>query len=243
VVNRPAFVLDEDPDLEACVAAEHRRPAREASLATTMYLPPGTWDAREDADRARAGIGLLMLQGLLVRRVGADGRFGAELLSGGDLLRPWESDGEQATIGFETSWRVLAATRIAVLDPAWAGRMARFPEVGAHLTGRAMQRARRLATMMVIAQQPRLDDRLLMLFWELADRHGHVHRDGVHLELPLTHEILSHLVAARRPSVSGALSRLAEQDRLRRQGRVWVLKGGPPAATVHPPVAMAPPAA
>jgi CRP/FNR family cyclic AMP-dependent transcriptional regulator len=238
VVNRPAFVLDEDPDLEECVAPEHRRAAREASLAATMYLPPGTWDARQDADRARRGIGLLVLQGLLVRRVGADGRFGAELLSAGDLLRPWESDGEQSTIGFETAWRVLAATRIAVLDIGWAGRMARFPEVGAHLTGRAMQRARRLATMMVIAQQPRLDDRLLMLFWELAERHGRVHPDGVHLELPLTHEILSHLVAARRPSVSGALSRLAEQDRLRRDGRLWLLKGEPPARSLRAPAAI-----
>ena len=38
-----------------------------------------------------------------------------------------------------------------------------------------MARARRLAAMMAIAQQPRLDERLWMLFWELADRHGRVH--------------------------------------------------------------------
>ena len=49
-----------------------------------------------------------------------------------------------------------------------------------------------------------------MLFWELADRYGKVHPDGIHLELPLTHEVLSHLAGARRPSVSGALTRLAE---------------------------------
>ena len=64
--------------------------------------------------------------------------------------------------------------------------------------------------MMAISQQPRLDERLWMLFWELADRHGRVRSDGVYLDLPLTHEVLSHLVAARRPSVSGALTKLAE---------------------------------
>jgi CRP/FNR family cyclic AMP-dependent transcriptional regulator len=84
--------------------------------------------------------------------------------------------------------------------------------------------------MMAIAQQPRLDERLWMIFWELADRHGRVRADGVHVELPLTHEVLSHLAAARRPSVSGALTRLAEQGRVRRNQNTWVLAGGPPSA-------------
>ena len=57
-----------------------------------------------------------------------------------------------------------------------------------------------------------------MLFWELADRYGKVHPDGIHLELPLTHEVLSHLAGARRPSVSGALTRLAEDGRLHALG-------------------------
>ena len=82
--------------------------------------------------------------------------------------------------------------------------------------------------MMAISQQPRLDDRLWMLFWELADRHGRVHPDGVHVDLPLTHEVLSHLAGARRPSVSSALTKLADQGRLERNGRGWVLRGEPP---------------
>ena len=81
---------------------------------------------------------------------------------------------------------------------------------------------------MAIAQQPKLDIRLWMLFWELADRYGKVHPDGIHLELPLTHEVLSHLAGARRPSVSGALTRLAEDGRLTRSGRNWVLSGERP---------------
>jgi CRP/FNR family cyclic AMP-dependent transcriptional regulator len=81
---------------------------------------------------------------------------------------------------------------------------------------------------MAIAQQPKLDIRLWMLFWELADRYGKVHADGIHLELPLTHEVLSHLAGARRPSVSGALTRLAEAGRLTRSGRNWVLSGERP---------------
>jgi CRP/FNR family cyclic AMP-dependent transcriptional regulator len=223
-----AVVLDEDSDLAELIPRPQLQTARQASLAATVDLSTGKWDARQDSDRAREGFGLLALDGVLVRRVGYGGRFGAELLAAGDLLRPWEFDGDE-TIGFETTWRVLSGTRLAVLDQPWTERMARYTRVGPALAGRAMARARRLAAMMAIAQQPRLDERIWMLFWELADRHGRVHGDGVYLDLPLTHEVLSHLVAARRPSVSGALTKLADQGRVRRDGRRWVLSGDPPA--------------
>jgi CRP/FNR family transcriptional regulator, cyclic AMP receptor protein len=228
LVNGPrALVLDEDGDLAELVPPPLRENARQASVAATVQLETGQWDARVDSDRAREGYGLLALEGVLVRRVGYGGRYGAELLAAGDLLRPWEFDGDE-TIGFETTWRVLSPTRLAVLDHGWTERMARFTSIGPALAGRAMHRARRLAAMMAIAQQPRLDERLWMLFWELADRHGRVRPDGVFVDLPLTHEVLSHLAAARRPSVSGALSKLADQGRLERDGRRWVLRGDPP---------------
>lgn len=224
-----AIVADLDPDLVGTLPAVKLEPARSASVAAVITVQPGEWDTHAEADQARGGYGLLVLDGLLVRRVGFDGRFGAELLGAGDLLRPWESDGAAGgTLPFETTWRVMVATRAAVLDLAWASRMAAYPQVGGCLTGRALARSQRLATSMAIVQLPRLDDRLWMLFWELADRYGRVHPDGVHLDLPLTHELLSHLAAARRPSVSGALTRLAEQGRLIRSGRAWVLTGEPP---------------
>jgi CRP-like cAMP-binding protein len=222
-----AVVLDEDAELAELIPEPQIQTARQASVAATLDLPTGRWHASDDAERARDGFGLLALDGILVRRVGYGDRFGAELLAAGDLLRPWDFDGEE-TLGFESTWRVLSGTRLAVLDIAWAERMARYSKVGPALAGRALSRSRRLAAMMAISQQPRLDERLWMLFWELADRYGRVRPDGVYLDLPLTHEVLSHLVAARRPSVSGALTKLADQGRLHREGRRWVLSGGPP---------------
>lgn len=223
-----ALVLDEDHGLGEVVPAESLERARRASMAAVLCRSSGSWDAALDSDIARGGFGLLILEGLLVRRVGVDGRFGAELLAAGDLLRPWQHDGEAGTLPFDTTWRIVAPTRFAVLDLRWAARMAGFPDVAPELTGRALDRARRLATLMAISQQPRLDERVRLLFWELADRHGRVHPDGVHLEIRLTHEVISHLVAARRPSVSSALSRLAERGVLRRHGAEWLLTGPPP---------------
>lgn len=94
---------------------------------------------------------------------------------------------------------MLAPTRLAVLDLAWARRMAPFPEIAGTLIGRAMDRSRRLAVNMAIAQHPRLEMRLEVLLWHLAERLGRVHTDGVHLTLSVTHETLGNLVAARRP--------------------------------------------
>ena len=228
-----ALVLDEDRGLGEVVPAESLERARRASRAAVLRRATGSWDAAVDSDAARGGFGLLILEGVLVRRVGVDGRFGAELLSAGDLLRPWEHDGELGTLPFDTAWRIVAPARLAVLDPHWAARMADFPEIAGELTGRALDRARRMATLMAISQQPRLDQRVWLLFWELADRHGRVHRDGVHLEIRLTHEVISHLVAARRPSVSAALSRLAQRGVLRRHGAEWLLTGAPPDQEGH----------
>jgi CRP-like cAMP-binding protein len=228
-----ALVLDEDRGLAGVVPAESLERARRASMAAVLRRSSGAWDAALDSDVARGGFGLLILEGLLVRRVGVDGRFGAELLATGDLLRPWEHDGELRTLPFDTAWRIVAPARLAVLDLHWVERMAGFPEIAGELTGRALDRARRLATLMAISQQPRLDQRVWLLFWELADRHGRVHPDGVHLELRLTHEVISHLVAARRPSVSAALSRLAQRGVLRRDGAEWLLTGPAPDKEGH----------
>lgn len=223
-------VLRSDPDLSAELGEDRRAQADGRSLAVTLRRPTGSWKASADADLARDGFGLLILDGLLVRRVGFEERFGAELLGAGDILQPALHDGEQATLPFEATWRVIAPVRLAILDRAWATRMAPYPEVAIALHRRALVRSRRLATMQAIAQHRRLEERLLLFFWEVADRFGRVRMDGVVLEVPLTHELISHLVGARRPSVSAALSRLECSGRVARHGRSWLLLGTPPSA-------------
>jgi CRP/FNR family cyclic AMP-dependent transcriptional regulator len=222
-------VLDVDGALVDLIPPEQRAQARQATFAATIGFDAGAWRAPIDVEQVRGGYGLLVIDGLLLRRAGVERRHAAELLGPGDLLRPWQHDGADSTLEIEWSWRVVANARCAVLDPRWAARAAAWPQLGAELAGRALGRSLRLVIAMAIAQQPRLDERLWILFWDLADRFGKVHPDGVHLDLPLTHEVLSHLAGARRPSVSGALTRLAEEGRLRRSGNHWVLSGDPPA--------------
>ena len=231
-MSESVSVLDVDPALAELVPAEQRAQARQATGASTIQYPAGTWQQPITLDQIRNGYGLLLLDGIILRRAGIDGRHAAELLGPGDLLRPVQYDNHDATLDVEWTWRVVSPARCAVLDSRWTARAAAWPQLGVELAARALGRSLRLVVAMSIAQQPRLDVRLWMLFWDLADRFGKVHPDGVHLDLPLTHEVLSHLAGARRPSVSGALTRLADEGRLRRTGRYWVLSGDPPAETV-----------
>jgi CRP-like cAMP-binding protein len=116
---------------------------------------------------------------------------------------------------------------MAVLDGRFATSLARYPEIVSALFARAVRRSRQLVLNMAIIHQPRVDVRLHMLFWELAERWGNVHGDGIHVPIRLTHATLAEL-AARRPTVSKALSELAERGALRWTGGAWLLRGDPP---------------
>lgn len=158
-----------------------------------------------------------------MRRVGREERYGAELLGPGDLLRPWQAPGRIASRPFESRWQTIAAAELAVLDQGFVRRVSAYPQIATRLIDRVMARSRHLALQLAILQQRRVEDRLLMLFWLLADRWGYVTSHGVRVAAPLTHALLAEVVAARRPSVSTALTRLARSGEVTRDGNDWVL--------------------
>src|SRR5581483_10984875 len=82
---------------------------------------------------------------------------------------------------------------------------------------------------LAILENPRVDVRLLLLFWQLADRWGTVGTDGVNVPLRLTHHMLGRIVRAQRPSVTASLNELAELGVLTRSAadRTWTLHGEP----------------
>jgi CRP/FNR family transcriptional regulator, cyclic AMP receptor protein len=220
-------VLEEDRDLAESVPPDVREQAARECLARELSIPAGRWTGSEVLS-AEDGIGLLVLSGLLIRRVGIEARFGAELLGEGDLLRPWQGEDDPPTLPVTTGWQVLEPTRMAVLDDAFARRMARYPALSGRLVGRAIQRSRNLSVNMAIVHQARVDVRLHMLFWHLAARWGKVRREDVSLPLRLTHTVLAELVAARRPTVTSALSDLARRELVRAADGGWALTGDPP---------------
>ncbi|MDF2435561.1 MAG: family transcriptional regulator, cyclic receptor protein, partial [Mucilaginibacter sp.] len=166
-------MLLEDPELAACLPVAVRGRAIEECLADVVRLSPGRWDPPRTPVLS-SGIGLLVLDGLLIRRVGVDGRFGAELLGDGDLLRPWQGPDSSPPLPRTTGWRLLAPTRLALLDERAAESLARYPSLTGCMVAKAVERARNLAVNLAIVHQPRTDVRLQMLFWDLADSWGRV---------------------------------------------------------------------
>ena len=61
-----------------------------------------------------------------------------------------------------------------MLDSKSVQRLTGYPEVLGALFARAIRRARHSALSIAIVQQPRVDTRLHMLFWDLADSVGSV---------------------------------------------------------------------
>ena len=93
-----------------------------------------------------------------------------------------------------------------------------------------MQRTHWLAFHLAVCGLRRVDDRLLSVLWHFADRWGTVTPEGVRLDLRLTHQVLAAVTGARRPSVTTALKRLADQKRVHPLPRSrWLLLGNPPA--------------
>jgi hypothetical protein len=218
------MLLLEDPELAECLPQARREQISESCAVRELRIPAGVWDgADDDLD----GIGMLVMNGVLIRRVGIEGRFGSELLSRGDVLRPWQED-ERLTLSIATSWTVHEPTRLAILDEPFARLLGRHPRLASRLLARALRRSRHLAVNMAIVHQARVEVRLHMLLWHLAGRFGRVRGDGVIVPLRLTHAMLAELVAARRPTVTTALSALARQGRVRLLENAWLLPGEPP---------------
>jgi CRP/FNR family transcriptional regulator, cyclic AMP receptor protein len=197
--------------------------------ARAIELPRGRWaDAKALGDGSRP-IGLLLLQGLLVREVTVGDHPSAELLGPGDLLRSWEDADSEVLLARSVQWTALTATRLAIIDEAFTVRSAQWPEVFASLIERASRRAERLVVMQAIAHLTRVDDRLLALMWCLAERWGRVVHGGVLVSLRLSHRTLAGMVGARRPSVTTALGQLMARGEIeRRPDGEWILRGHPP---------------
>jgi CRP/FNR family transcriptional regulator, cyclic AMP receptor protein len=229
VINNVSRILAEDPELSDGLTGERLDAAIRDCVAGTCVCTAGAWTPPDALGDMRFGVGLLILEGLIVRRVGVAGRFGAELLGDGDLMNPFHAHDMGTSLPRTGKWRVLRDSRMAILDSEFVMRASRYPEVVSALLARALRRSRHIATNMAIVQQPRIDLRLDMLFWELADRWGIVRQDGVHVPLALTHATLSDLVAARRPTVTKALGELAQRSAVIWTGRDWLLPGEPPA--------------
>ncbi len=221
-------LLDADPSLGSGLTDEELAGARRYAVADVVDLGPGTYDPRDLFD-GEGLLGLLVLDGLLIRQVAVGDRHCGELVGPGAVLRPWDDFGQVAPLPFEVSWRVIRKVRLAQLDRRFLATIVHWPALIETFTARATERAHTLAFNVAIHCLRHVHLRLLALLWHLADRFGRVTSEGTHVPLSLSHSDLAELVGAQRPSVSVALKRLADDGLVSRAAdRGWMLSHEPP---------------
>jgi CRP/FNR family cyclic AMP-dependent transcriptional regulator len=222
-------IIDADPDLGELLDPSEREQARRETVTRVRRLSPGKWVAHEALEPDTHHQGFLVVDGLLSREVEVLGRRCVELIGDADVLRPWGWDPTGSHVSAEVDWVVLEPTRMAVLDHALVLQMNPWPQIGLELFARGTRRAHWLAVSLAISHHPRVDDRLLLTLWQVAERWGRVRPDGISVPLPLSHERLATLVGAHRPAVTTAVGELTRAGLLSRGGdRCWVLHGEPP---------------
>ena len=221
-------LLDVEPDLGRLMSAEQIEQARSQLLIRRHVVEAGPWDGERLRDAGPEHVGLLILDGLMTRELALADNVSGELLGPGDLVRPWQAGGPERLVPYEVRWTALERTAFGVLDRRFALALSHYPQINAMLIDRLTERSQRISLMQSISQLNGVDRRLLTLFWHLAERWGRVTASGVAVPVPVPHRVLAQLVGARRPTVSTALSRLAESGELTREPNGgWLLTGAP----------------
>jgi hypothetical protein len=222
-------IIDADSDLADLLSESERERARREAVTRVRSIQLGKWTPTEAVESEHHHHGFLIIHGLLSREVEVLGRRCVELLGPGDVLRPWQWDLDGLHVHAEVDWLVLEPTRMAVLNHQLVQKMDPWPQLGLELFARGTRRAHALAVTLAITHHPRVEDRVLLTLWHLAERWGKVRPGGVVLQLPLPHQRLADLIGAHRPSVTSAIGDLTRAGALSRQeDGVWVLNGSPP---------------
>lgn len=222
-------VFEADPGLLEGLGDEVTEHLAVRVVARRACVDVGPWEPAEPADAA-GHLGLLVLDGMLVRTIVLAGRECSELVGPGDLIRPWDPHDANSSVECVTRWRALQPTAVASLDARFAAGVARWPVITSALIARGTRRCWSLAYQATIAHVRHAETRVVLLLWHLADRWGRVTPDGVIVPVPMTHQLLAQLTCLQRPTVSAALRQLADDGGLSRTGEGgWLLHGDPPA--------------
>ena len=164
-----------------------------------LDLPRGRWDSGD----VRGAELIIVVSGVVLIEHGAAPTSSAEILGPGDACT---IDASRATgPGAAYGALIIEPARLYALVHPLAGLLADWPPGGARLIDVLLERHRRRNRHQAILGFSRVEDRVLLVLWALAERFGEQVPDGALLTLKLTHQMLGCLTAARRPTVTTAL--------------------------------------
>lgn len=211
--HRGVRLLDVHPDLGSELEPSELQAARQAVISPLVTIAR---DEQVDADKLKGlhPFGFVVVDGLLLREVQLAGRAAASVYGPREVFGPRELEDPLPATG--TSFTALTPARLAVLDDRFLVSARRWPRLVSRLVQAMSEQLGRACVRQAVSQLPRAEQRVVAIFWLLAESWGRVRPDGVVIDLPLTHEALGKLVGARRPTMSLALAMLADEGYVRR---------------------------
>jgi len=222
-ITRWQRLLDIDSDLVEALGPDVAAHARARVGVATVELSAGSWRPESLVRDMHGPFGLIVCKGLIVRELDLAGTLTTDLLGPGDIVALGRAgDGLLSTA---ERWHVSGEATIAILDERILPALHIWPALGSRLIARGARQAARAAEQRAISQLPRVELRIRALLWHLAERWGRMGPSGIVVPLELTHGALGHLVGARRPTVTLALSELARDGAVvRREDGAWILR-------------------
>lgn len=205
------------PALRRAIPKDEQPAASQAFALSSVELARGEWRP----EPMRRPVPAMVVEGVVVADVLLGGRASAHVYGPGDLIRPWSF--LESGLPSTTRWSSTGGATVVLLDDAFAAATRRFPALGTVLQQLYADALDCLAVRTAIVSLPRVDQRVLGLFWQLADRWGTVRPEGILVDLELTHEFIGRLVGAKRPTVSLALQELSSSGTLTRTAEGWRL--------------------
>jgi CRP-like cAMP-binding protein len=224
--RRRIRVFDADPGLAGDVAVDRLEWLKPRVSVPAIRLPPG----HRLPPEPREGIGLLLLDGHLVKATTHYARRAVQLYGPGDIIATGTVALEsQLLTSVFSSTMALTRVEMALLDQEFTEAVFRVPPALRQIVHRAERPSHRLARRLAIARIPGIPARLIALLWHLAEAWGRPDGGRTVLPLPLRQGLLADLACTQRESVSRALRALREQRRVEEApGGHWVLYGPPP---------------
>lgn len=213
-------LVDADPDLVAGIPHADRALATRVLTHPLYELPEGRWEPRL-LGAHRGGFAILVVDGAIIRQLDIADRHCTQILGKHDVLQSAKRTGP---LDYPVSWTVFEPSAVAVLDARFTLASQRWPSLGLNLQRRLLDQGDRCARHAATSQLPRIEDRLIGLFWQLAERWGEETPFGIHIGLKLTHEAIGRLAGAQRPTVTLAIQELADAGVLSGSSRDgWLL--------------------
>ena len=207
-MSNTVSLLEVEPDFGLGIDSQDWELARQATRATLTRIDRRECTLPSAACDTSSIIALIVSEGMISREIALGAHVAFELLTPGDVLLLPVAGPDDLDLGGRVTLTALDAVELVVLDKPFIHAAARWPSLLTNLHRRLEDQRRRLAIQSLAAHLPRAEDRLLLTLWILADSCGRVTPEGTVLPLSLPHEALGRLAAARRPTVTLALSKL-----------------------------------